>query len=284
MDALRRNWWKLPVIVLAALLTRVALLQLIPLRASGTFELPPSPIAQAVGTVPAAAIVVALTYAVIAAVMTVVAWNLPGGRMERAIACGLPFSLMWLAAVLESVPSLGKPFGPELLFGLTDFIPVWIIGILVGVWTDASPARERSVFRRTGTVGVWIVAASYLAGRYALYALIRVNSGYASRPEATFVWTLAMGLAVGLAYRFLREGIPGNTPIARAVWFGALAFGLYWSLNNLFMPILFDMSFIAFQPTIMNFVYRILVDAAAVFFGVWSAERMPENHPAIRSS
>ena len=54
--------------------------------------------------------------------------------------------------------------------------------------------------------------------------------------------------------------------------FGCIAFGLYWALNNFFMPIVFDMSFIQFSPTIMNYVYRIVIDIVFVVLGVWIFE------------
>ena len=106
-----------------------------------------------------------------------------------------------------------------------------------------------------------------------MYTLIQINSGYFSNAIATFSWTLAMGLAIGLAYFMLRDGVIGNTPLTRGLWFGCVAFGLYWALNNFFMPIVFDMSFIQFTPTIMNYVYRAIIDTSFVSLGIWIFEK-----------
>ena len=61
MSILKANWWKLICIVLITLVTRVLLLQLLPLRSSSTFELPLSIISQKIGMIPTAAIVVTLS-------------------------------------------------------------------------------------------------------------------------------------------------------------------------------------------------------------------------------
>jgi hypothetical protein len=273
MAILKQNWWKLTIIVLGALATRIVLLQLLPLRSSSTFELPPSIPSQAIGMVPTAAMVITVCYAVIASVLMIIQENLGGGKLQRIILCSVPYSLIWLMAVLESVSSLGKPLLPELLIGLTDIVPILIIGVMVSSWTSRDATRPPSTSRRLKETSIFVIAFTYFVGRYLLYTLIQVNSGYLSQRNATFLWTLAFGLAVGLAYFMLREGAKGDSPISRGLWFGGIAFGLYWALNNFFMPIMFDMSFIQFDPPILNYVYRVVVDVIAVSFGVWMVEK-----------
>jgi glucose uptake protein GlcU len=175
--------------------------------------------------------------------------------------------------VLESVSSLGKPFLPELFIGLTDIVPILIMGVMVSSWVSRDTTKQQSISRRPKVISIFIIAFTYFVGRYFLYTLIHVNSGYFSQTNATFLWTLAFGLAIGLAYYILRDGTKGNTPFYRGLWFGCMAFGLYWALNNFFMPIVFDVSFIQFDPPILNYVYRIIVDVAFVSFGVWIVEK-----------
>ena len=273
MSLLRANWWKLICIVLIALVTRVLLLQLLPLRSSSTFELPLSIISQKIGMIPTAAIVVTLSYTVIASVLVIIQEGLPNNKFERMILCSLPYSLIWFMAVLESVSSLGKPFLPELFIGLSDIVPILIMGIMVSFWVSKDTTRQQVIFHRPKVISIFIIAFTYFVGRYFLYTFIHINSGYFSQMNATFLWTLAMGLAIGLAYYMLYGGLKGSKPFSRGVWFGCTAFGLYWTLNNFFMPIVFDISFIPVDPPILNYVYRVIGDAVFVSFGVWIVEK-----------
>jgi hypothetical protein len=272
MKLLRHNWWKLIMIVLFSVLVRILLLQLIPLRSSSTFALPPSDLSQIFGVIPVAALFITITYAVIASVLIILQAGISGGKIRRMLICSVPFGLLWILGVLESVPGLGKPFLPEFLIGLTDIVPLLILGIAVSLWFNQNEKQAVVPAGRSPAAGIPIIACSYFIGRYFLYAIIRVNSGYFTNDVATFLWTLAMGLAIGFAYFLLRDGVPGNTPWRRSLWFGGVAFGLYWILNNFFLPILFDMSFIQFTPTIGNYIYRAVIDIIFVSAGVYLFE------------
>jgi hypothetical protein len=223
--------------------------------------------------IPTAATVVTISYTVIASVLAMVQESLPGSQLEKIVLCSLPYSLLWLMGVLESVPSLGKPFLPELFIGLTDIVPILVMGVMVGFWMPKDPPKPQSISQRLKVTSIFIIAFAYFVGRYFLYAVLRVNSGYFSQANGTFLWTLGLGLAIGLAYFMMRGGTKGTGPLSRGLWFGCIAFGLYWTLNNFFMPIVFDISFIPYDPPIMNYVYRIVVDVIFVSFGVWIVEK-----------
>ena len=270
MKTMSRNWWKLLLIVLVALVARVLLLQLLPL--SPTFELPLSFISQAIGMVPTAASVITISYLVIALILLYVQEGVPGGTLTRSVACALSFSGFWFVGVLETVPALGKPLAPELLVGLADIVPVIILGALISVWTSSGTLSRQSQSLLQSILSVTIVALTYFVGRYFLYTVVHVNSGYLAREEATFAWTLAMGLAVGMMYTLLWGGARGKAPWQKGLEFGVVVFGIIWALFNLFMPIVFDMSFIDFDPPILNYVWRVVVDILSVTVGVWIAE------------
>lgn len=273
MGILRRNGWKLIIIVLISIIIRVSLLQLLPLRSSATFELPLSILSQAAGMMPVAAVMIVCCYTVIASVLIVIQDNIPGGKIKRMLACSLPFSLIWLMGVLESVPALGKPFLPELLIGLTDILPLLIMGMIISLWVSGDGKNIIPSAQVSASLSIPVIASAYFVGRYFLYSVVRVNSGFLAQGMETFYWTLAMGLAIGVGYSLLRSGGRGRTPLSKALWFGGIAFGLYWLLNNLFMPVVFDMSFIRFTPTIMNYIDRTVVDALFVGLGVYIFEK-----------
>jgi hypothetical protein len=273
MDSLRKNWWKAITIVVVTLLTRVLLIQLLPLQNSSTFEIAPSTLSRSIGLIPTAAIVITLIYATIAAVLIVIQENLSGSKLKRFLLCSIPFSFMWFMGVLESVAALGKPLLPELLLAVTDIIPLLLMGAIISILFAGPDHQKNDKTKNQTVISILSIAAMYFIGRYFLYAVIGVNSGYATNPIATFLWTLGMGASIGTSYSTLRIGLRGTTPIYRSLWFSGIVFGLYWTLNNLFMPIVFDMSFIEFSPTIMNYVYRIVVDIVYVSLGVWISER-----------
>jgi hypothetical protein len=273
MKTLQQNWWKLIVVVFAALTIRIILLQLLPLRSSSTFELAPSIISQNIGMIPTAAIVVSISYAVIASILIIIQENIHGNTFERFLRCSLPFSLIWFFAVLESVSSLGKPLLPEIMIGLTDILPILIMGWVISFWVSKDFHKIKNAANNSTAFSIFIIAFSYFVGRYFMYTLIHINSGYFSHDIQTFSWTLEMGLAIGIAYFLLREGVKGKSPFSRALWFGCIAFGIYWTLNNFFMPFVFDMSFIEFTPTIMNYVFRVIFDIAFVSLGIWIFEK-----------
>ncbi len=112
MEILRRNWWKLIITVLVSIIIRVLLLQLIPLRSSSTFELPPSIFSKSIGMMPTAAIIITLSYTIIASVLIIMQENISDSKLKRILICSLPFSFIWFMGVLESVSSLGKPLMP----------------------------------------------------------------------------------------------------------------------------------------------------------------------------
>jgi hypothetical protein len=271
MQMLSRNWWKLLLITIITLLVRVLMLQLLPL--SPTFELPLSSLSQTIGMIPTAAFMFALSCLAIGSVLVLVQQGVSGGTITRAATCALAFGAFWFLGVLETVPSLGKPLGPELIVGAADIVPIITLCVLTSLWTFNAPRSRRPAALRESISGILIIALMYFVGRYFLYAVVHVNSGYLTQPAATFAWTLAMGGSVGLMYALLKDGVRGKTPWQRGLWFGGVVFGILWALFNLFMPVVFDVSFIAFDPPLLNYVWRVVVDILCVAAGVWLVER-----------
>jgi hypothetical protein len=270
VNVLFESWWRILVAALLATITRVLMLQLLPL--SPTFELPLSPISRAIGMIPTALSVVAASYLAIAIMLVLLRPNMTENRIGSVACCTLSFSAFWFVGVLETVPALGMALVPELKVALADIVPLIVLGLVIGLRTPGISHRQR-IRRPVRYISmVATIAAVYFVGRYFLYAVVHVNSGYAAREASTFVWTLAMGLAIGTAYVLLREGLGEQDPAPRGLWFGVALFGVVWALFNFFMPIVFDMSFIKFHPAILNYVWRVAVDILAVTIGVWWAE------------
>ena len=146
------------------------------------------------------------------------------------------------------------------------------MGLLLGAFVFSDGPSEGHRPLKASGIAALTIACLYVVGRYFAYALVGINSAYASNPAATFIWTLGMGLAVGIGYTLLARGLKGKTVLSRALWFGCVVFGIYWLLNNFFMIVVFDMSFIAFDPPVLNYVYRSVIDIIFVTLGVWIVE------------
>ena len=78
MNVLFESWWRILVAALLATITRVLMLQLLPL--SPTFELPLSPISRAIGMIPTALSVVAASYLAIAIMLVLLRPNMTENR------------------------------------------------------------------------------------------------------------------------------------------------------------------------------------------------------------
>ncbi len=160
-----------------------------------------------------------------------------------------------------------------------DIVPLLIMGVIISLLASSEKVPQITSPNISTVFSIPIIAFSYFVGRYFIYAVIHINSGYFINEISTFYWTLATGFSIGIGYFLLRNGAKGNTTVSRALWFGCIAFGLYWALNNFFMPIMFDMSFIKFSPTIMNFVYRVVIDIIFVSFGIYVFEKSYSTKP-----
>jgi len=264
---------KVAIIVVIAVILRILLLVLLPLRQ--TTELPPlSMLSAQFGMIPIMLIMITFLTITITLVLVKIQNNLKVSRTEMIFRSVFSFTLICFLAVLETVPSLGKPIEGEILIAFSDIIPIIFIGILSAFLNKnytKSNFRISALFKNIHKA--FIITAVYFVGRYLLYAIINVQSGYSLRPGPTFIWTLLLGFSIGLLYIMLEPGIKSDSIFKKALIFGLLIFGVYWTLNNLFMPVVFDMSSINFNPPFMNYVFRFLLDILFVITGVWLSER-----------
>lgn len=166
----------------------------------------------------------------------------------------------------------GNPLVQELFMGFADALPIFLLGLLLGVFVaqDSSSQPDIAPDRITPTV-IPIIGGVYLIGRYIGYTLLGVESAYLARPLDTALWTLGMGTWIGLIYWRLRAGVPAQTPLERALRFGGLVFGLNWACFIFFMPILFAMDW-------SDVVLRTVNDIIWVALGTSVAERWRAPH------
>ncbi len=205
------------------------------------------------------------TFGVLALTFVAIQAKLPCGKWRKGLWYGLVFGGMWYIGMLETVALWGNPLAQELFMGFADGLPIFTLSLLLGgcVATDSvySPDEVRIT---PGAIPV--VGGVYLIGRYAGYALLSVDSAYLTRPLTTALWTLAIGIWMGLGYWLLRAGVPARTPFGRALFFGGVVYGLNWAFFILFMPLLFEMNW-------GDVLLRAFSDALWITLGAFVVER-----------
>jgi hypothetical protein len=189
---------------------------------------------------------------------------IPGEGVEKGVRYGSAIALIWLFAMLEGVSLFGNPIINEFVVGLSDAIPVLLMGILLSL---LNAEKGENVAAKPFTLGQKMTAVSiftgiFLIGRYVAYFTGVIQSGYQTSLFYTFFWTLLMGACIGVVCILL--GNIGTTLSLgrRAAKFGFLIFGVNWATFLLFMPLLFS-------GYLIDVLSRIIIDTLLVTIGYY---------------
>lgn len=232
---------------------------------SSAVELTPSIFAETEIFVPLILAYALLVYGLLAIIFIYLQPGLPQKRWRKGLWYGVAFGGLWFIGMLEGSLVLGTPLVQELFIGISDALPMVVLGLLLGrfVATDSSLSMRQG---RGDLRVIPVVALAYLIGRYLAYALLQIDSAYLTMPLGTLVWTLGVGLWVGLMYWLLQPGLRGETAVAQASFFAIIVFGSNWFLFTFFLPLLFEMN-------LLDLLARAAVDIASVWSGVLIAHR-----------
>jgi hypothetical protein len=190
-----------------------------------------------------------------------------GTGFWKGLRYGTAVAFLWLVGMLEGVSLFGNPLANEFLIGLSDALPMMIMSILLGLFvfrSNNSAAGYPSHVRLVPTLVTIILV--FLAGRYLGYISGIVNSGHSDYPVQTFVWTLLMGLSVGVAFLLLWDAALDASTIRTATRFGVWIFGVNWVVFMVFIPLLFE-------GVLVDFLARVSLDIVVVVFGCYMALR-----------
>jgi hypothetical protein len=195
---------------------------------------------------------------------------------------GVAIALLYIWGILETSAITGSPVLAEFLGSLADAFPILGLGLLLGRFAAPknAPPRAQSVkkppmvpFFRGTVLPVGLIFAAFLAGRYFAYVVVGITSGYQSRPLPTLVWTLGMGLWIGIMYLLFSPNAVSRSPLKKALWFGLCLFGINWLIFNLFMGVIFTVSF-------SDLVLRCLIDAFMVSTAIFVSALVLDRTPA----
>jgi hypothetical protein len=200
-----------------------------------------------------------------------------GVGWERGLRYGGAIGLLWLVGMLEGVALFGNPLHAEFLVGLSDAIPVLLMSILLAVFVLKPNVIRPDHSARLRTVPVLLtISVMFVIGRYIAYLSGIIGSGHSEYPAATFVWTLGMGMSAGIAFLLLWNAVMSSSIRRTAATFGLWIFGVNWFVFMLFIPMLFEGTFV-------DVMLRVTIDIVAVGLGsylaLWLWQRSSSDHP-----
>ncbi|MBN1857559.1 MAG: hypothetical protein JW846_11500 [Dehalococcoidia bacterium] len=168
--------------------------------------------------------------------------GIPGVGLKKGLRYGTSIALLWLFAMLEGVALFGNPLTGEFVTGLSDAIPILAMSALLGlfvvkhggntVWKRFAPGRK--------LLAIGIFSVIFFLGRYVAYVTGTIQSGYMAHAVHTFLWTLVMGICIGIVGILLGQAARASSLPHRALVFGLGIFGVNWAVFLVFMPIMFS--------------------------------------------
>ena len=198
---------------------------------------PPGLLSRAIGKFPAAMVWVYVLFFVLAVTFKNHYDRMAGSGISRGLRFGLAFGGLWLIAFFEATVTGGSPFHLDLIMGLTDSVPVFLIGWGLG-WAFSRKSSPLPT-RRHGTTldaSLLLIPFPYIAGRYLIYWLYPLQDNYFIRPVSALLWTCAMAVWITVMYLLLEDTADPSSK--KTVWrFSIRIFGINWVLGYLFIPI-----------------------------------------------
>jgi hypothetical protein len=195
--------------------------------------------------------------------------RMAGSGRAKGLRYGLGLGLMMLVAMFEGVGLLGTPLIGELVMGLADAVPIFLMIALLG-WTLAPDSPDAVARGRPPVLLVVAVfALVYGLGRTGVQMLGLIESGLAERPLPSLIWPFAMGAAIGVMFLALSDALRGLSRATAALAFGLGVFGANWALFMTFVPMVFPD---ALADTALRVGADILLVTGAAFL-VWALRR-----------
>jgi hypothetical protein len=184
---------------------------------------------------------------------------IPAEGIKKGLRYGSAIALIWLFAMLEGVSLFGNPLINEFMVGLSDAIPVFLMGILLSL---VKTEETENIAVKPFTLGLKIKALCvftgiFLIGRYIAYFTGVIQAGYQTSPLYTFSWTLLMGACIGTVCILLGNSKNPMLLEHNSLKFGLLVFGINWAVFLAFMPLLFS-------GYLVDVLFRITIDILLV--------------------
>lgn len=199
-----------------------------------------------------------------------------GSKLVKGVKYGISFGVMMYFAACETNTIYGTPVIDDIRVAAVDAIANIIFGVLAAkMFATDSPDKEPAL-TKSGILPVFTIALFYVIGRYLAYAVLGIESGYAERPVATFIWTLCMGSSLGIMYVLIGNNANDHNPVRKVTIFGLAIVGSISLFGNLFYPFEYESSFAVMVPDYI--VGRSIVDMLSTAIGVFLGESVVQKH------
>ncbi|MCR6106969.1 hypothetical protein HXA34_11780 [Salipaludibacillus agaradhaerens] len=272
MKILYEVWWKMILIIIVSILSNIILHTISPIESANISLGEPSIFVKNDMLIPALLVWEMLTFSVFSLVFLFVQKRLPGKKLKKGFLYGLSIGGLYFIGMFESALLFDTTVFTELLMGLPDFVSFVISGTLLGMAVGTDRVQKSS---NHNVLVVVIIALFYVSGRYFAYTLLDISSVYDIKPAGTFFWTLGLGLWVGTTY-FLMQPENREQPIAfQGLFFGAIIFGLNWSMNHAFLFTIIEFDF--------DLLIRVGTDILFTIFGVCTYMKLFNRRANLRS-
>lgn len=235
-----------PIKLVAAIVGCVLLDIILHVATSSYSTMPESPnysiLATWLGTEPTVTLWALLAFCSAAGVFCRFQNSIPGSGLRKGLRYGSAIALLWLFAMLEGVPLFGHAVINEFVVGLSDALPVLVMGVLLGglIVKNGQPAKVFWFTLNQKLLAVGVFSLVFVCGRYAAYFTGVMQSGLQTSPFNTFMWTLLMGACIGMIFILLGPAAQTSSLKRSAALFGCCIFGVNWAVFLLFMPMLFS--------------------------------------------
>jgi hypothetical protein len=207
---------------------------------------------------------VALAWAIIAfsgmaLVFLAIERRMTGSGFGKGLRYGIGLGLVVQVAMIEGVAMSGNSFVDEFVVGLSDAVPVVVMGALLGRFlaSEVPPAQVGGSVPGNIAVTLTIFALVFGTGRVGVQLAGLVDSALAIRPGTTIIWTVAMGATIGLFHRLVGDRLRALAAVPRALAFGLGVFGVNWALFMVFVALIFP-------DALSDVVLRVGIDVALV--------------------
>lgn len=182
---------------------------------------------------------IALAFTGMALVFLFWARRMAGSGAQKGLRYGLALGLLILIAVFEGVGLLGTPLIGELVMGLADAVPIFLMIAALG-WTLAPASPDADGRGRPPVLRVLVVfALVFGVGRTGVQLLGLIESGLAERVLPSLIWPFTMGAAIAVLFLAVRDALRDLSRISTALAFGLGVFGINWALFMTFVPMVF---------------------------------------------
>jgi len=190
---------------------------------------------------PAAGTFLLIVFIFLAFVFDLIQDKLSGDRISKGLRFGIAFGGLWFFGLIGSSIFLGSPLAKELAMGVADGLPLLILGVLLGKLTATDCDRISSIRLAVYARSVTVIAIFFIAGQYLAFVLIGGHfPNFNIGGIGAFLWTLIMGLWIGIMYCLLEDKTRTDYPIKKAFRFGGIVFGINWFFFNLFLFLIID--------------------------------------------